>query len=180
MRTSMITTFGRRRCARATALAPSAASPTTRMCGARESERRSPSRTTSWSSTIRQVMSAGTVVQFLLPRKGESRYALSIGRKRADLHHQTQLLRFGRRLQGFSASVADALAAREVADGVADRLRLGRREVRASPVEALVARQLLGPLAREALEEVLARAGLEVEDARPDPARAGLARRAHD
>src|SRR5204863_94760 len=36
-----------------------AASPITRMCGARESDRRRPSRTTSWSSTIRQVISAG-------------------------------------------------------------------------------------------------------------------------
>ena len=38
--------------------APSDASPTTRMCGARESERRSPSRTTSWSSTISVVISS--------------------------------------------------------------------------------------------------------------------------
>ena len=36
MRTSMITTFGRRRSARATAVSPSAASPMTRMCGERE------------------------------------------------------------------------------------------------------------------------------------------------
>jgi hypothetical protein len=57
MRTSMITTSGRRRSARATALSPSPASPITRMCGARESDRRRPSRTTSWSSTIRQVIS---------------------------------------------------------------------------------------------------------------------------
>ena len=42
-----------------TASAPSEASPTTRMCGARESDRRSPSRTTSWSSTMRQVISEG-------------------------------------------------------------------------------------------------------------------------
>jgi hypothetical protein len=53
----MITTFGRRRSARATADSPSAASPITRTWGARESERRRPSRTTSWSSTIRQVIS---------------------------------------------------------------------------------------------------------------------------
>ena len=57
MRTSMITTFGRRRSATATALAPSEASPTTRICGARERERRRPSLTTSWSSAIRQVIS---------------------------------------------------------------------------------------------------------------------------
>ena len=62
MRTSMITTSGLRRSASATALAPSEASPTTRMCGARESESRRPSRTTSWSSTIRQVISDLPVV----------------------------------------------------------------------------------------------------------------------
>src|SRR3954447_13526846 len=43
IRTSMITTSGLRRSARATAVAPSEASPTTRMCGARESESRRPS-----------------------------------------------------------------------------------------------------------------------------------------
>src|SRR3954467_14043566 len=59
MRTSMITTSGLRRSASAPAGAPAAASPITRMCGARESDRRRPSRTTSWSSTIRQVISAG-------------------------------------------------------------------------------------------------------------------------
>ena len=45
--------------ASAVALAPSDASPMTRMCGARDSERRSPSLTTSWSSTMRQVISEG-------------------------------------------------------------------------------------------------------------------------
>ena len=57
MRTSMITTWGLRRSARETADALSDASPMTRMWGARDSDRRSPSRTTSWSSTIRQVIS---------------------------------------------------------------------------------------------------------------------------
>ena len=57
----MITTFGPAPLGqRDRGAAPSEASPTTRMCGARESERRSPSRTTSWSSTIRQVISLGT------------------------------------------------------------------------------------------------------------------------
>jgi hypothetical protein len=60
IRTSMITTFGRRRSAIAIALSPSDASPTTRTCGERERERRRPSRTTSWSSAIRQVISFGT------------------------------------------------------------------------------------------------------------------------
>ena len=60
MRTSMITTFGRRRSATATALAPSEASPTTRICGAR-GERKQASLTTSWSSAIRQVISLDIV-----------------------------------------------------------------------------------------------------------------------
>ena len=47
MRTSMITTFGLRRSASDTALAPSDASPITRMCGARDKDSRRPSRTTS-------------------------------------------------------------------------------------------------------------------------------------
>src|SRR3712207_8930733 len=51
LRTSMITTFGRRRSASETALAPSEASPITRMCGARESDNRNPSRTTDRKST---------------------------------------------------------------------------------------------------------------------------------
>ena len=63
MRTSMITTSGLRRSASSTADAPSAASPTTRMCGARESERRRPSRTTSWSSTISVVISSAIGVR---------------------------------------------------------------------------------------------------------------------
>ena len=70
MRTSMITTFGLRRSASATALAPSEASPTTRMWGARESERRSPSRTTSWSSTIRQVISVFPSLAFSATARG--------------------------------------------------------------------------------------------------------------
>ncbi len=57
MRTSMITTLGCRRSASVTAASPSEASPMMRMCGAFESEMRMPSRTTSWSSTIRQVIS---------------------------------------------------------------------------------------------------------------------------
>src|SRR5829696_4578269 len=61
MRTSMMMTFGLRRSAIAIALAPSEASPITRTCGDRESERRRPSRTTSWSSAIKQVISSGTV-----------------------------------------------------------------------------------------------------------------------
>ena len=60
MRRSMITTSGRRRSVSATADAPSVASPMTRIRGERESARRSPSRTTSWSSAMRQVISSAT------------------------------------------------------------------------------------------------------------------------
>src|SRR3954464_13413593 len=56
IRTSRITTFGLRRLASVTAASPSAASPTTRMFSDRDSDRRRPSRTTSWPSTIRQEM----------------------------------------------------------------------------------------------------------------------------
>src|SRR5919202_6764080 len=66
MRTSMMTTSGRRRSATATALAPSLASPTTRMWGERLSERRRPSRTTSWSSAMRQVISFGMRLRLLI------------------------------------------------------------------------------------------------------------------
>src|SRR3954454_8651851 len=60
IRTSRITTLGLRRLASVTAASPSAASPTTRMFSDRDSDRRRPSRTTSWSSTIRQVMGSLT------------------------------------------------------------------------------------------------------------------------
>ena len=62
----------------------------------------------------------------------------------------------------------------------ARRRGLGVREVRRRAVEPLVLGQELRPVAREALEEVLARARLQVQHVRPDAARAGLARRAHD
>jgi hypothetical protein len=98
MRTSMITTSGRRRSASATALAPSDASPITRMCGARESDSRSPSRTTSWSSTIRQVISAGVdTVQDCIPAIRSALAARARRRARAD-----------------AARVADPVLAREL------------------------------------------------------------------
>jgi hypothetical protein len=61
MRKSMITTSGRRRSARETAVSPSGASPTTRMWGERRSASRRPSRTTSWSSAIITVISPFSV-----------------------------------------------------------------------------------------------------------------------
>ena len=49
-------------------------------------------------------------------------------------------------------------------------------QVAPARVEPLVAGALGGPVARERLEEVLARPGPQVEDGRPDVVRAGLAR----
>src|SRR5262245_32405423 len=68
IRRSMITTSGRRRSVRATADEPSAASPITRMRGERDSASRSPSRTTSWSSTRRHVISSATPRVYEAPR----------------------------------------------------------------------------------------------------------------
>src|SRR4051812_14015641 len=96
--------------------------------------------------------------------------APSIGTNRSKLHHQPQLLRLRWWPELDSPPVADSLAAREIPHLVADRGRLGSRQIGPPAVQALVARQLLRPLAGEALEEVLARPGLEIEDARPDPA----------
>jgi len=112
MRTSMITTWGRRRSTSATAPAPSEASPITRTCGARESERRSPSRTTSWSSTIRQVISSGIAAQ------------VYCGSRLSDT--QRELNRLRRRRQRLLPPVADAVLAGEGAHPVADRIDLGR------------------------------------------------------
>src|SRR5579862_1259934 len=161
MRTSMITTSGLRRRASSMALAPSPASPTMRMCGARESESRSPSRTTSWSSTMSAVISSG-----IRPILG--------GRQ------EGQLLRDGGAACPAPPTVAYSGGSGELADALAHRLGVRLRHVRAPAVEAFVLRQELRPVAREAFEEVLARARLQVEDVRPDAAGAGLARGADD
>src|SRR5438045_8327213 len=166
MRTSMITTSGRRRSASATAAAPSAASPITRMCGARESDRRRPSRTTSWSSTIRQVISAGV-------SKGP-------GSLVSALDGQQKLFGLGELLavQLLPPAVADAVFLRQRRHLRLERLLHVGAEIRLVAVEPLVLRQQLRPVAREALEVVLARAGLEEEQVRPHTRRAGLTRRA--
>src|SRR5438445_469812 len=155
IRTSMITTSGLRRSASATALSPSAASPRTRICGARESETRRPSRTISWSSTIRQEISSGTTPIVRSDR-------------------QRQLDGLGWRLEPDPAPVADSVVAAKLRDGRANVFRLLGREVGAIRVEALVALQLLGPVAGEVRQKVLAGAGLQIEEVRPYARRAGL------
>src|SRR5579862_938253 len=167
MRTSMITTFGLRRSASSTAASPSAASPITRMCGARLSDRRSPSRTTSWSSTIRVVISgSATAPRFY---GGGPR-----------LHSESELLGRFSRLKPDAAAVADPVLAGERAHFFAYRIDLAAWQVRAAAVHLLVAWQQLGPVPLERREEVLARARLKVEDVRPDPRRSRGARFAHD
>src|SRR5438067_1840715 len=156
MRTSMITTSGFRRSARATAPAPSDASPTTRMCDARESERRSPSRTTSWSSTIRQVISSGTAPGLYDPPL------------RVLLDGNGKLLRLGRRREPPRPAIGDSVLGAELRDPLPDRRRGLLRQVGAPAVDPLVVLELLGPVARERLEEMLARAGLEVEHVAPE------------
>src|SRR4051812_22466581 len=160
IRTSMITTLGFRRSASSIAAFPSPASPTTRMWEARDNERRNPSRTTSWSSTIRHVISLGIKKDRTLTG-------------RTQLHRERQLHRLRRRLELRPAAVADAVLARKTrnldAYGLGHRLRKIRAAAR---VEFLVTRQFPRPVARQGLEKMLARAGPQVEQARPDPRRA--------
>src|SRR5918995_3142370 len=165
MRTSMITTFGRRRSASATALAPSEASPMTRMCGARESESRSPSLTTSWSSTIRQVISEGVATG---------------ARDDMPLNGQRELLRLRRRGEAEFAAISDPVLLCKRGDLGAKRLRLFGTQVGLPGVELLIQRELLGPVLGEVREEVLARSGSQEEQVGPDAGRARVTRRAHD
>ena len=157
IRTSMITTSGFRRAASSTALAPSAASPTTRICGARWSESRSPSRTTSWSSTISVVISSGMRGP-ILSERSESCSSRAGGAS--------------------SPACRSRSGARARAPGrVPDRRDLRGGEVGTSAlVQALVARQQLRPVARKAVEEVLPGAQVEMERLSPHAARAGRAR----
>src|SRR5712691_6831308 len=160
----MITTFGRRRSARATALAPSDASPITLMCGARESESRSPSLTTSWSSTIRQVISGG----------------VDTGQDDMRLYRQRKLLRLRGRGQPHLSAVADPVPPREPGHLFTDGFGDVRSEISLAGVEPFVVRQLLWPVLGEVFEEVLARPGPEEQEVRPDAGRARLPCGAND
>src|SRR5436305_7373839 len=156
MRTSMITTSGFRRSAISTADAPSEASPTTRMCGARESESRSPSRSTSWSSTINAVISSAMGTAILRGKERKLFVALPRAQRRPP-------------------SIADTVLLRETADRGSHGLGVGLLQVRAALVQGLVVREQLRPVARQAVQEVLARPRTQVEQVRPDAARSGLA-----
>src|SRR5262245_43848645 len=72
------------------------------------------------------------------------------------------------------------MALPELRDLLADRRGDRGRKVGARPVQPSVALELFGPVPGEVLEEVLAGAGLQVEEVRPDAGGAGLAGRADD
>ena len=61
-----------------------------------------------------------------------------------------------------------------------DPVRDGSGQVRTLPEQRLVALDLIGPVARERLEEVLSDSRSEVDGAGPDRARTCVARRADD
>jgi hypothetical protein len=69
---------------------------------------------------------------------------------------------------------------REQAHPLAHGIGLAAGEVGTAAVQPLVLRQQLGPVAFERREEMLARAGAEVEEIRPDSGRSRGARLAHD
>ena len=80
-----------------------------------------------------------------------------------------------------AAAVADAMRpARARRTARADRLDLGVREVRAAAVEALVLGHELRPVSARHSRKCSRVPGPQVQHVRPDPARARLARGAHD
>src|SRR3954452_21578982 len=168
MRTSMITTSGLRRSASETAVAPSAASPTTRMCGARESDSRRPSRTTSWPSTIRQVISPCAVICSSVAPCSVNAGGLYGGNRL--LERKRQLLGLRSRCQAGRAAVADAVLSGQVGDELAHGLRVGGTKIGTPRVEPLIGRQLLGVVLRERGQEVFAGPRPQVEQVRPDAA----------
>src|SRR5436305_4671307 len=74
------------------------------------------------------------------------------------------------RAERLRSPVANSERSSEPPHLVPGRLRLGTPQVRAARVEPLVVRKELRPVAGEALEEMLARPGPQVQQVRPDPA----------
>ena len=96
------------------------------------------------------------------------------------LNGQRELLRLRRRDELQPPPVRDLQLPRETPDLLAHRLRLGGAEVGPAGVQLLVMRQELGPILGQMLQEVLARAGPQEEEVRPDAGRARLAWRLDD
>ena len=164
MRRSITITSGRRRSARETAVSPSAASPTTRMCGERSRARRRPSRTTSWSSARRTVISGVSATRRFYGCRSD----------------EGELRRTGRRPER-QASRCSHARARAQRTWSRRRRDLVARQVAAAARRVLVAGALLGPVAGERIEEVLARAragggGRSPRCGAPRPARAACDR----
>src|SRR5436189_4108726 len=93
---------------------------------------------------------------------------------------QLELSRLGRRLDANVAPIADIELPPQLGDLLTHGLAVLLPQVRARAVEALVALDLVGPVLREVLEEVLARSRAQVEQIDPDACHAGVARRPHD
>src|SRR5436309_4640089 len=88
---------------------------------------------------------------------------------------ERELLGGGTRLESARAAVGDVEALLERRHHALHRLR--RRAVRVrTAIEGEIARHQLRPVAREVLQEVLARAGLQIEDVAPDVGGPGVTR----
>src|SRR5437660_3134084 len=97
-----------------------------------------------------------------------------------DRECQLPRLRLDSTLRPDCPAVGDSVPACEPRNLGPERFRLLLAEIGAAAIELLVPSELLRPVARQVLEEMLSRSRPEEEEVRPDPARAGLARRAHD
>ena len=144
-------TSGRRRSVRPTAVSPSGASPTTRMCGERSRASRRPSRTTSWSSASRTVISG--------PPVSRSRGDSTVRRGRCD---QTRVSCVGwGAAEGRVAMLATLGGELRTRSRAA---RVSRSGGRSGPRRVVRSgRAPRRPVARERLEEVLPGAWAEVE-----------------
>ena len=148
----MITTCGRRRSTSATAPAPSEASPITRTCGARESEPEALA-----DDLVVVDDQAGDLF-------GHRREVYSgVG-----LHLQGKAVRGGGGRSGATRRSRTPCCRASSRTPLPDRIDLRAREIRPSHRDPRRL-ELLRPVARERLEEVLLRAGREVEQVRPDP-----------
>ena len=96
-----------------------------------------------------------------------------IGRR---LDGEGELLRDNGRLrfQADPAAVSYVVLPGKRTDGFPERLRLLLAEVRAPPVKPFVAVELLGPVARQVLEEMLSRPRPEVQRGAPEVRCAGI------
>src|SRR5262245_17002270 len=93
---------------------------------------------------------------------------------------QGKLGRHRRRLERRGPPVRDLVARAQFRDLPTDGLGVSRGEVGPPPVESLVALELGGPVTRQVVEEVLARAWTEVQEVGPQVRGARVPGRADD